>query len=254
MRRFPRDVGGKLTLRRQRDAVFGDEPAQRASVTETVERAGQQRAMDIGRRFVPGAKRAAGDVHLDAFRRSAEPRILPIVNRPRAVGRQVGNPTAGQHSFENAGGPVAEQVRAVDQHHRSIALTGRLNGTGTSANRGGTCLRAGLRRCLRVDENFIGPRQIATLGKRKHLQAAQIERSDVHFSSLTNSRRASNSPGRGDRAVPASYPANSRNRSTRRSMMSRLRFQKSGRVRSQPSVLLTAASVIEEPVANRNWP
>ena len=52
----------------------------------------------------------------------------------------------------------------------------------------------------------------------------------------------------------ATYSASSRNRCTRRSTMSKLRFQKAGCVRSQPSVVCTASSVSQLPVAKRNRP
>ena len=144
MGRLGGDGGGQLVGVGQRGAVFVDEPAQRTAVAEAVERAGHQGQVDVGGRLVPGAERAAGDVHLDALGRGAEPGVFPVVDRAGAVGGQVRQPAAGHHPFEDAGRAVAEQVGAVDQHHRRPALAGGADLVGAVADSGGDCARTRL--------------------------------------------------------------------------------------------------------------
>ena len=164
----------------KRCPVFLDEPAQSAAVAEAVQRPGHQGEVDVRGRFVPGPKRAAGHVHLNAFRRGAEPGVLPVVDRAGAVGGQVRQPAAAHHAFKNAGGAVPQQVGAVDQQHRRATPPGPADRVGAVSHERPNALGALRGRGLRVEEDVVSPRQTLALGQGKHPQFAQVQRLHVH--------------------------------------------------------------------------
>src|ERR1039458_7931190 len=71
--------------RGQGHSVFANEATEAAAVTFVVEGAGQQREVDAAPGFVPGAKRASGDILLYALLGAAEEGEFPIVDRAGAI-------------------------------------------------------------------------------------------------------------------------------------------------------------------------
>ena len=100
-----------------RRPVFGDEPTERPAVAFVAQAAGQEGEVDIAAGLVPGAERSGGDVGTNALGRAAQPGVFPVMNRPRPVGGQVGDPASLHHPPENSRRAVAQQVRAIDQDH-----------------------------------------------------------------------------------------------------------------------------------------
>ena len=180
MPRFGGDPRRQLRDARQRHAVFPDQPSERPAVAEPVERSGHDRAMDVHRRLVPRAEGPLGDVHLDALRRRSEPRVLPVVNGPRAVRRQVREPSLSHHPFEDPGRAVAEQVSAVDKHHRRTATSSVLNPLGAPADELRVPLADRSRLGRGIDQDLVRARQGLSSGQRIDSQATQIDWHDIH--------------------------------------------------------------------------
>ena len=95
---------------RQRHAVFSDELAQGPSVAGCRQSGHKQGDVDVAARFIPGAETSPGNAVADAFRRTAQPGIFPIVDRGGAVGGQVSEPTLGHQGIENFRGPVPQEM------------------------------------------------------------------------------------------------------------------------------------------------
>ena len=66
------------------------------------------------------------------------------MNCPGTVRRQMGQPVLSHHPGQNLSGPVAKQVRTVDQQHRRTTLSSGVDLSGTLLNRGPQWCRARL--------------------------------------------------------------------------------------------------------------
>ena len=137
------------------------------------------------------AERAGGDVGAHALGRAAEPGVFPVVDRPGAVGGEVGDPAVVHHPSEDRGRAVAEQVRAVDQDHAGAALAGRAGSARAhSAIRSATAGGQGAGRSVGVDEDVVGAGQAPSLGERKDLEPGQVEGLGVHDPRISSRRGA----------------------------------------------------------------
>src|SRR3954468_17770414 len=89
---FGLENGFELAEGGKTSAVFHDETAEGTAVSFLAEGTGVKGEMNIARSFIPCAEGASGDVLLDTFGGASEPRVFPIMNGTRAIGREMSDP------------------------------------------------------------------------------------------------------------------------------------------------------------------
>ena len=171
-----------------RRPVFGDEPTERPSVALVAQAAGQEGEVDVAAGLVPRAERSGGDVGTNALGRAAQPGVFPVMNRPRPIGGQVGDPASLHHPPENSRCAVAQQVRAIDQDHPCSVLPCLENLCGALADLVEDEFRTGRGGRIGREQDVFDAGQAVALDQGAHVEAAEIQRHGVHRPRI-NSRR-----------------------------------------------------------------
>ena len=85
----------RLGIRKLERLIF-DQASKRRSITLPLYSTGEKCKMDITAGFLPCPECAGGHIGPNAFARPAQPRILPIMNRPGPICRQMSQLIIGQ--------------------------------------------------------------------------------------------------------------------------------------------------------------
>ena len=99
---------------RQMYSILRDESSQRLAVAERIERSSSECEMDVRGSFIPRSELPFLHIHLHAFRGSAKPGVLPIVDRARAIRREVRQPAIRHEPLDDQGRAIAQEVSAVN--------------------------------------------------------------------------------------------------------------------------------------------
>lgn len=112
---------------------------------------------------------------LYALLAAAQKRQFPIVDRARAIGRQVRQPALPDELIHDLHQAVLHQVRAVHQDHAGIALAGGRDGRGTLTNHFQRRRVTGARRLTRINEHSVERIQALPLGQRINLDLSEVK-------------------------------------------------------------------------------
>ena len=112
-----------------------DESSERGAVAFASNPSREQREMDEAACFIPSAEAAGGHIVFDTLGGSAQESVFPIMDGTRAVGGQVADPAPGHHPFQNEGGTVAQEMRAVNQQDPGSIVLGLENIAGATFHR-----------------------------------------------------------------------------------------------------------------------
>ena len=120
------------------------------------------------------------DIVLDVLGRNSRISKLPVVNDPRAIGREMGDPALLHQADQNIRRAVFDQVRPVNKHDRRAAPPRPDDVAGAMPDLRQVMLMARPGRCSGIDQNILQPRLAFALGQRKNLQFRQIDGRHCH--------------------------------------------------------------------------